>query len=112
MQPARLGFHSTLFSGPGLSFIRRANCDGTLLQPLGIPRCGGKPRVRRLVAKRRCLFDGLVVKGLRPGRGFLGCAKLAQPVADFLGLSGRCIELLPPIGCLQLYDLKKVAGPC
>jgi hypothetical protein len=44
--------------------------------------------------------------------GFLGCAKLEQPIAGFLRLGGECVDLLPPTGCLQLHDLKEVAGAC
>ena len=31
--------------------------------------------------------------------------------ADFLGLGRKCIDLLLPIGCLQLHDLGEVLGP-
>ena len=53
-----------------------------------------------------------MLKGLGRALDFLGCAKLALPVADVFRLCGECVEVLLPIGCLQLYDLKEVVGAC
>ena len=52
------------------------------------------------------------MKGLGRRLGFLGCAKLALPIADVFRLGGECVEVPLPIGCLQLYDLKEGVGTC
>ena len=44
--------------------------------------------------------------GLRPSFGYLGLGR----AADFLGLGGERIELLPPIDCVKLHDLREAAS--
>ena len=80
--------------------------------------CALAPRRRHLALPRVALFrrryitSELVVDGLRQGLDGRGRAKLEQPIADFFGLRGNCIELPPTIGCLQLHDLREVASAC
>ena len=70
--------------------------------------------IRRLLSIRRCLLGGLVTDGLerrlcRLGRGR---GKPNQPILSFIGLGRECIELLQPIGRLQLRELREVASTC
>lgn len=72
------------------------------------------PLLRRLLSTSGGLLGGLVVDGLSRGLDCLGLgrAKLEHPIEDFFGLGGESIELLPPIGCLQLQDLREGASAC
>ena len=108
-----------LFSDPALCLIRWTSsrrsswrclqflCVGRWPLGAGIWRCRGVALFRR-----RFVTSELVVDGLRQGRDCRGRAKLEQPIADFFGLHGNCIELPPTKGYLQLHNLREVASAC